>query len=155
MAYVFIIGPALAIGCFFWRLASRSVHLTLVPQCDGRSLWLSITIMAPHPMSVVRVEVINLRSNCSRSQSSLGSYKFPFPLEAGQTLPGRIILATSPDQFGMWNRGRTIVRVYGGNQGAPFHRTIRIPQTLAPHTHMPAYLPTGNQAGTRSSEQPS
>ena len=122
-----IIGVGVAIGYALWRLVSLSVYFTIVPQYDDRHLWLMITITAPNnPISIMRIEALNQESESSRCQRSLYGHKFPFPLQAGQILPGKLVLADTPDEFPRWTQGRTTVSVYELRRHKPSRRTIRI-----------------------------
>ena len=127
MVAMSIIAIGLALGYLLWRTFSLVVHFTVVPQYDDHNLWLMITITSPNgPMSVMRIEARNRTTESARCQRSLYGHKFPFPLQAGQILPGKVVLANSPDQFGMWTRGKTRISVYDVKHHRPSRKTVRI-----------------------------
>ena len=130
-----IIGIGVVIGYALWRLLLLSIYFTIVPQYDDHSLWLMITITAPHnPISIMRIEALNSESDSSRCQRSLYGHKFPFPLQAGQILPGKLVLADTPDEFPRWTQGLTTVSVYAVKHHKPSRKTIRIkvPRSFPP-----------------------
>lgn len=126
----------IAVGYVLWRTFSLTVYCTVVPQHDDRNLWLMLTITATNGrVSIMRIEAVNQITESMRCQRAFYGHKFPFPLDAGQILPGKIVLANSPDDFGMWTRGKTTISIYDVKHRRPARKTVRIkiPSALASH----------------------